>query len=891
MGNINLFFRYLVISLLTLLLTISVSISKEKEKGDTFKEPKKIGTLAKKAETIFMKGDWIGARKYLVKYLGNFEVPEKSNEKDYENYKDALIWYGWSNFVLDNYYGSMATFRKLDELRSEDPKNDFDGYIGIAWNSVKLGDFKTGIEYAEKAIEVGDNSLNWQAHDTLAWIAIKEQRYDDAREYIKKANKATNAEWSVKLKDSAITEGWVNVFENDWKKAVKSFKQGLTRDADCFFCNDGQARFHIAEAAKYLIEKDEKKAIKEYKKALKQALKGAKVVRHNSGIVTLVDTALYGIGDSKTSIKTYQTLAKQWKKDPLYYAKLGYAYMAAEEYDKAEKQFNEALDRQPGYYLATSGLSGLKSTKRILVKEGWELYYKGKYKEGQSSCEGKIKDAKKDKNPAAHDCIGWNLLAQQKYNDAANSFRSALEIDPSFYFSSSGLQTAQRNQLVNYNEAWSLINVGSFDRAEERLTKAEAKVDADLKFLIDDARAWIKFYKKDYEGAKADFDKIVKANDKAYGSYKGLAYIAMEKKDFAKAAEDLTKSLNLNPYQAVGDYIFPVNKMQEAGQWEKSKYILELGQKIYPYSADIQYLLAKAFKELKDVTTAEQKLVIAASLAPAYIEPVVDELGLSPENIKDAYYSIGWSMYYIGKFDDAEKRFKKYFDNGGNYYVAYNGLGLTKLYQKNYSESEKYFNKAMEVRKSTEGLEELEYLDAEAYSGLGWAKYNQDKFKDAKKYFDTALEKWPYYIKATSGLSTLQYRKRDIVEEGWKIYYEAFKEKTAEDAKAKYKEALDSCSAKLAEAEKSKNPAAQDCVGWMNLALEKSGDAKKAFEAALKIDKTFWYSSSGLIQAKRSGYTLYNKAFYLANSSLYIEDDAKREEQLSKASELFKKSY
>ncbi len=56
-------------------------------------------------------------------------------------------------------------------------------------------------------------------------------------------------------------------------------------------------------------------------------------------------------------------------------------------------------------------------------------------------------------------------------------------------------------------------------------------------------------------------------------------------------------------------------------------------------------------------TTAEQKLVIAASLAPAYIEPVVDELGLSPENIKDAYYSIGWSMYYIGKFDDAELKY------------------------------------------------------------------------------------------------------------------------------------------------------------------------------------------------------------------------------------------
>ena len=889
MRLINKIFISLLVFLFSTFLVVAEA-KEEKTKGDVYKEPKNIKTLSSKGENLFMDGDWVGARKYFYQYLGKFEVPDKSKKKDYEYYKNALTYYGWSNFVLDNYYGSMATFKKLNELKSEKEEDDFNGYLGIAWNSVKLNDFKTGIEYAEKAIEVGDNSLNWQAYDTLAWIAIKEQRYDDAREFIKKANKATQKKWQVRLKDSSITEGWVNVFENDWKKAVKSFKTGISRDKGCFYCNDGLARFHIAEAAKFLKDKKEKKAKAQYKKALSQALKGAKAIRHNSGLVTLVDTALYGIGDTKVTVKTYKALAKKWKKDPLYYAKLGYAYSAAQDYKNAEKSFNDALDRQPGYYLATSGLSGLKFAKRILVKEGWEFYYKGKYKEAQSSCEGKIKKAEKEKNPAAHDCVGWNLLAQQKYNDAANSFKAALKVDPTFYFSSSGLLTAQRYQLVNYNEAWSLINVGSFDRAEERLKKAEAKVDEDLKFLIDDARTWIKFYQKDYKGAKTGFEKIVKANDKAYASYKGLAYIAMEKKDFAKAAEDLTKSLNLNPYQPVGDYIYPVNKMQESGQWEKSKYILELGQRIYPYSADIQYLLAKAYKELKDVTTAEQKLVIAASLAPAYIEPVVDELGLSPKNIKDAYYSIGWSMYYIGKFDEAEKNFKKYFDNEGKYYVAYNGLGLTKLYQKKYTESEKYFNKAMEVRKGAKGLEKLEYLDAEAYSGLGWAKYNQDKFKDAKKYFDTALEKWPYYIKATSGLSTLQYRKRDIVQEGWKIYYEAFKEKTAEGAQAKYKEALDSCAAKLAEAEKAKNPAAQDCVGWMNLALEKSADAKKAFETALKIDKTFWYSNSGLIQAKRSGYTLYNKAFYLANNSLYIEDDAKREEQLNKASELFKKS-
>ena len=50
---------------------------------------------------------------------------------------------------------------------------------------------------------------------------------------------------------------------------------------------------------------------------------------------------------------------------------------------------------------------------------------------------------------------------------AALATKEALKVDPYFYFSSSGLSTAQRYQLVNYTEAWSLINVGSFDRAEE----------------------------------------------------------------------------------------------------------------------------------------------------------------------------------------------------------------------------------------------------------------------------------------------------------------------------------------------------------------------------------------------------------------------------------------
>ena len=91
----------------------------------------------------------------------------------------------------------------------------------------------------------------------------------------------------------------------------------------------------------------------------------------------------------KETIKTYTSLTKKWKTDPLYFAKLGYAHLYAKDYKSAELNFNKAIKKQPGYYLATSGLSAIKFTKRDIVKDGWSLYYKGKNKDQQKVCEGK----------------------------------------------------------------------------------------------------------------------------------------------------------------------------------------------------------------------------------------------------------------------------------------------------------------------------------------------------------------------------------------------------------------------------------------------------------------------------------------------------------------------
>ena len=40
----------------------------------------------------------------------------------------------------------MATFKKLNDLKSEKPEDNFNGFLGIAWNSIKLNDFKTNFK-------------------------------------------------------------------------------------------------------------------------------------------------------------------------------------------------------------------------------------------------------------------------------------------------------------------------------------------------------------------------------------------------------------------------------------------------------------------------------------------------------------------------------------------------------------------------------------------------------------------------------------------------------------------------------------------------------------------------------------------------------------------------
>ena len=73
----------------------------------------------------------------------------------------------------------------------------------------------------------------------------------------------------------------------------------------------------------------------------------------------------------------------------------------------------------------------------------------------------------------------------------------------------------------------------------------------------------------------------------------------MAQEKWEDAGKNLYKSLTLAPYQGVGIYTLVTTKLIENEKFKNAKEILEFGEKVYPYSGDIQYLLAKTYLGLK----------------------------------------------------------------------------------------------------------------------------------------------------------------------------------------------------------------------------------------------------------------------------------------------------
>ncbi len=745
---------------------------------------------------------------------------------------DDLSILGWSHFMLDDYGAAEQSFREL----AKSWPNDFDVKFGLAWVSIKTGKLDDAARFLKETESLTKDWQVYMVEDAKGWLALKKGDMPAAEQHFTKELGMSSAAGKA---DPNVGLGWLEFNRGDLTKAEAAFQAGIKRDSKCFFCRDGLAR--IA-----LIKNDPREA-------LKQSLDGVGITADSNGLNSLLAAALTTLGDPTLSVNTYQKLVKKYPKTHAFRTGLGYSLLAAGKTGEAEAEFHQVLKANPENAVALGGLGSLQIYKTELVKDGWLAYYKGEYDTALKLFDAKLAEASSKKNPSATDGRGWTLLALGKPGEARDAFRQAIALDPKFFYSYSGLTTAESQLLLTYQQAWALVDLQRLDEAAVLFEKARGATPADLHWLIQDGLGWIAFHKKDYDAAGKAFSAILAANPNAYLSRNGLGWVAMQRNDYSTAARLIGQSLQQSPYQVLSSYTSAAQRLADAGQYKDAKQILTLGERIYPYSADVHYLMARAKAGLNDDGAAGLSLAAAAELAPLYIEPAFDKVKLAANGRQPALLSLAWGLYYAGSSAAAATRFQQYATAGGASVAGLTGLGWSQLALNKLPEASQAFQSA--VQKGDKG---------DANAGLGWVFLAKNDAGNAEKSFKAALKAVPYHASAQSGLATVQFQKTTLVKDAWTAYY-----------KGDYKQALAGFQSKAAEAASAGNPAAEDGRGWTQLAMGDIKSAATAFAAALKIYPDYYSSQSGQIAAKRADMVLYQQAWAKLEAGQFDEAKAK----------------
>ena len=184
---------------------------------------------------------------------------------------------------------------------------------------------------------------------------------------------------------------------------------------------------------------------------------------------------------------------------------------------------------------------------------------------------------------------------------------------------------------------------------------------------------------------------------------------------------------------------------------------------------------------MKDNDKSAKKATIAASLAPAYIDPVYDELQIEPKKSLGAYYSMGWGTYFAKNNKQALKRFNQYLENGGKSKNAERGKAFALFRLGKDAEAKPILESLIKFEDEKKLLPITEVVPIpntknqwtvvyDSRSTLGWLHFRNKEFDKAAKYFNETIDKYPFLIDAITGMGYVKLEQNDKA--GAKKYFQ-----------------------------------------------------------------------------------------------------------------------
>lgn len=624
-----------------------------------------------------------------LKSANEYLIEEKEQEKgaDFSLADDY--------FQNEKYEDVIRVCKELEKNPEED-RNKL--YTLMGYTFYYLKDLEKALEYFDKALELNEN--NGEALGGKAGILQDIHRREEALTLYNKAienNYALDTMYNNKgsllyelerfeealeccNKSLEFNRGMAHAYKNKAKILceLSRYEEALGACEDALNISPKMSSAYAVKARIYNKISRSEEALKICNEAIENGTENEELYYEKG-------EACYSLEKMDEAIEAYEKAVEINENLTEAYIGIGHSWYVKKDYNKAIEYYDKAIEQEPekpDYYMYkadaykvmkderdiewyTRGLEAGDMGGYLYFKRGRAYAAKDKYNEA-------IEDFKKAIEISPEQSQAYNELGRaynelREYKKAIEYYDKAIEIDPSgyeYYYADRGI--AYRN-------------LGDIERAIEEYKKA-LEISSDYPFVYDELGE-VYHEKKEYKEAIKWYTKALECDPEyAYClANRGLTYLNMDEKE--KAIEDYNKAADIYP-----NYTYAWNQLGEI------------------------------YYEMNELDKAMEKYRKAIESDPDF---------------GDGYNNLGVCYLDKNEYDEALKIFFKGIEVAPNHKYFYFNIAKINQIRQNYETSEEYYKKALE--------KDEDY--AACYYNLSKIYYNKDELEKALDYAKESIDR------------------------------------------------------------------------------------------------------------------------------------------------------